>query len=403
MKRVVIALGSRSEAIKLAPIIRVLREQHRHQLQTRAIQADNGDQELWQALSLFGLTPDESLDIHANAENNIVKFSHDVTNGMAEQLDQTRPDLMVVNGDSLLSVLAAQQAFLRRIPIVHIEGGVRSYESSYDNQYESHRRMLSAMANFHCVSNAHAANNLRSEGFPVYEIGITGNPMIDAIEQISAQGALARGVNKNLPPPTLQKAKIFAAIGQPKNINDSYANFEFAFALANLAHDYPGLNFVVASCPGVKMDNNLRSILSSIKTVELKESPDYLEFIKAMDGADLVLSGSCDIQDEAITLGKPILIMQDATERPELIRLGGGRLIGSSQDEISEGIRETLHQRDVYQHMRRAQNPFGDGRASQRIGKLIANWSRNRVLTPHSFEPFVFQKTADQNRLPRYH
>lgn len=403
MKRVVVALGSRSEAIKLAPIIRVLRERHRHQLHTRAIQADNGDRQLWEALSLFGLTPDESLDINTNAENNILKFSRAVTNGMGEQLDQTKPDLMVVNGDSLLSVLAAQQAFLRRIPIVHIEGGVRSYESTYDNQYESHRRMLSAMANFHCVSNAHAANNLRSEGFPVYEIGITGNPVIDAIEQISAQGALAQKNNKTNSSPTLQSAEIFAAIGQPKNLGDAYSNFEFAFALANLAHDHPGLHFVIASCPGVRMDNNLRSILSSIQTVELKESMDYLEFIKVMDNADLVLSSSCDIQDEAITLGKPILIMQDAAERPELIRLGGGRLIGSSQEEITDGIRETLRQQEAYQDMRLAQNPFGDGKASQRIGQLIANWSRNRVLTPHSFEPFVFQKTPELRQIPSYH
>lgn len=403
MKRVMVALGSRSEMIKLAPVVQVLREKHQHQLRLRTVQTDQSDEQTWQSVSLFGLVPDQHLRIDPTALPDVLRFSREITKAIGQEIDKTRPELVVINGDSLLSVLSAQQAFLRRIPIVHIEAGVRSYESTYDNQVESHRRMLSAMANFHCVSNAHAANNLRSEGFPVYEIGITGNPIVDALAMINRAGALDGPATVFPRPPSLHHAKILVALGRHDGATNRFSNLELAFAIANLAHDHPGLEFSIAPTPTLALNGNVRSILGAVKNVQLLERLSYLEFVQEIKRTDLVLTDCGDIQDEAITLGKPILVMQDAADRPELIRTGGGKLVGTSQEEIIDGVREALANTDDYQKMRAAPNPFGDGRASQRIGQLIANWSRNRVLTPHSFEPFVFDQTRQGPIPKKYH
>jgi UDP-N-acetylglucosamine 2-epimerase (non-hydrolysing) len=401
MKRVMVILGTRSEMVKLAPVIIALQETSA-KVNLRWLNAGQHPQLVRQAGSVFGLVPDREFQLEGKSSS-LIDISQKIGEGVSKELDHWAPDLVIVQGDSLSAVLGSQQAFYRRIPIVHLASGARMAQSTAAETNGSFRRMLSAMANFHCVPTATAANGLRAEGFPISSIGITGNTAVDALQMVSQQPI--NGVNGNgtctngrelsaqhKNTPSLKGARILVAMRYQDILSAGIP--ETAFAIANLAHDYPGLNFIIPLSPDIQIQGILYSILNSVKNIKLQKPMNYLEFVREMEACDLIMTDSGDIQDEASALAKPVLIMRETTDRPELIQSGGGRLIGSTQDSIVNGLTAVLGSPGTYRKMAEASNPYGDGRASHRIARLISNWSRNNVLTPRAFEPFG----ADQKK-----
>lgn len=385
MKKILIPIASRSETVKAAPVIKHLKEEYTQQLATRWIHIGEHPNDVWQAGSLFGLVPNRQITTE-NGEDDLHTLTFQISRMVSDEFDEQRPDLVLLQGDSLQAVLSAQQAFIRRIPIVHIDAGRRANGNEIDYQQESNRRMLSALATFHCVTNAETANNLRHEGFPAYEIGITGNPIVDAAHLISRTGLISHRNRQSQDGVSLKNARILVIIQSPDTPRSRIT--EFSFAIATLAHQYPGLGFTVLTESEQRGERELSSVLQSLSQITFRSPLNYLGFAKAVTEHDLVLTDSSDVQFEATALGTPTLLMRSTTEEPELSRHRETRRIGCSQESIVDGVVQTLHPNGHFLKLCDEPNPLGDGKASARIGRLLANWSRNNILTPRAFEPF---------------
>ena len=385
MKKILIPIASRSETVKAAPIIKHLKEEYAQQLATRWIHIGQNPDLVWQTGALFGLTPNRQITTD-HTEDDLHALSFEISQMVSDELDEQRPDLVLLQGDSLQAVLSAQQAFIRRIPIVHIDAGRRANGSEIDYQRESNRRMLSALTTFHCVANADTANNLRNEGFPAYEIGITGNPIVDAAQLVARAGLLEKPFAETMSADSLETARLLVVIQSPDTPRSRIS--EFAFAIAALAHKHPGLQFTIIAEHHQRGAKELTAVLGTLKQVRFVAPMQYLTFARAVKSHDMVLTDSSDIQYEVVALGTPALLMRPTTEGQPLLREQDGQRIGCTQKSITQGIEDILRTPAQFSERRQQPNPLGDGKASARIGRLLANWSRNNILTPRAFEPF---------------
>jgi UDP-N-acetylglucosamine 2-epimerase (non-hydrolysing) len=391
MRKILIPLASRSETVKLAPVIKLLRDEYAQQLATRWIHIGPNPDLVWQTGALFGLTPHRQIPTDEN-EDDLHALSFQISKTISDELDEQRPDLLLVQGDSLQAVLSAQQGFIRRIPIVHIDAGRRANGSEIDYQKESNRRMLSALATFHCVANAETASNLRSEGFPSYEIGITGNPIVDAAQLVARTGLLPDLSQERGVPVSLTQKKLLVVIQSPDTPRSRIS--EFAFAIANLARDHKGILFTIIADADQRGARELTSILGNHPQVRFVPPMHYLHFAKAVKAHHLVLTDSSDIQYEVVALGTPALLMRPAGERQMTLCNHDDQQIGCSQRSIVDGVTDILSTNGRLEQLTQQPNPLGDGKASSRIGRLLANWSRNNILTPRAFEPFTTLNTV---------
>lgn len=385
MKKILIPIASRSETVKAAPIIKHLKEEYAQQLATRWIHIGQNPDLVWQTGALFGLTPNRQITTDHHDED-LHALSFEISQMVSDELDEQRPDLVLLQGDSLQAVLSAQQAFIRRIPIVHIDAGRRANGIEIDYQRESNRRMLSALATFHCVANTDTANNLRSEGFPAYEIGITGNPIVDAAQLVARTGLLENLAAESMRATSLENARLLVVIQSPDTPRSRIS--EFAFAIAELAHNHPGLQFTVIADDHQRGARELTAVLGALEQVRFVAPMQYLSFARTVKSHDIVLTDSSDIQYEVVALGTPALLMRPTTEGQMPRKEQDGQRIGCTQKSITQGIEDLLITPAQFSERRQQPNPLGDGKASARIGRLLANWSRNNILTPRAFEPF---------------
>ncbi len=385
MRKVLIPLASRSETIKIAPVIRLLKNEYAQQLDTRWIHIGPNPDLVWQTGALFGLTPNRQIPTDDH-EDDLHELSFQISKNVSDELDEQHPDLLLVQGDSLQAVLSAQQGFIRRIPIVHIDAGRRANGAEIDYQKESNRRMLSALATFHCVANAETASNLRGEGFPPYEIGITGNPIVDAAQLVARTGLLESAPKEHHPPASLAHAKLLVVIQSPDTPRSRIT--EFAFAIATIAQHHPGIQFTIIAHAQQRGARELTSILGNHPQMRFVSPMHYLHFARTVKAHDVVLTDSSDIQYEVVALGTPALLMRPNNESQAALQGQEDQRIGCSQQSIVNGVRDVLSMPERFQQLSQQPNPLGDGKASSRIGRLLANWSRNNILTPRAFEPF---------------
>ncbi len=385
MRKIFIPLASRSETVKIAPVIKLLKREYARQLDTRWIHIGPNPDLVWQTGALFGLSPDRQIPTDDH-EDNLHALSFQISKTVSDELDEQRPDLLLVQGDSLQAVLSAQQGFIRRIPIVHIDAGRRANGAEIDYQKESNRRMLSALATFHCVANAETARNLRSEGFPSYEIGITGNPIVDAAQLVAQTGLLENSPKDLHISYATGGSKLLVVIQSPDTPRSRIS--EFAFAIADLAQDHADVKFTIVADAHQRGARELTSILGNHPQVRFVPPMHYLHFAKAVKSHDLVLTDSTDIQYEVIALGTPALLMRPISEAQSPLPDRDDQRIGCSRALIVDGVTQILSTPERLEQLSQQPNPLGDGKASTRIGRLLANWSRNNILTPRAFEPF---------------
>ncbi len=391
-----VVLGTRPEAIKLAPLALALRKDPRF---TPILVSTGQHREmLWPILEWFGLTPDHTLEVMAPGQP-LAMLSGKLLAGLHGLMEAERPDLVVVQGDTTTAFMAALTAYYgydyyvraesntrRTIEIVHIEAGLRTGNIYAPFPEEMNRRLIGRLAHWHFAPTAAAAEALFAEGHH-QNVFITGNTGIDALHMATHK---LKAEPRRLPAPLTEDmlAKPFVLITGHRRENYGEGFAHICQAITRLAARFPEHTFVYPVHLNQHVQGPVRATLGNISNVVLTPPLDYPDFVNVMQRAHLILTDSGGLQEEGPALGKPVLVMRDITERPEGVLAGTARLVGTSEEKIVDGVSELLSNPACYQAMAQAVNPYGDGQATARILNLLAGESAEA----HTFNPLLKSK-----------
>jgi len=367
--------GTRPEAIKLCPLVLALRQHSRFAPQV-CVTAQHREL-LDQVLEAFGVEPEVDLDL-MRPNQTLPELTARVVTRLDEYLAAERPDLVIIQGDTTTVFCAALCAYYRKIPVAHVEAGLRSGNKYAPFPEEINRVLASRLADLHFAPTATARDNLLREGVPPEQIHVTGNTVIDAlllaVEKVRAAPPTVPGLPPALQPEACgpQAPRVVLITGHRReNFGQGFENI--CQAIARLAQLFPDVHFVYPVHLNPNVRHPVGRILGQLSTrnVWLLEPLAYLPFVAMMDRSTLVLTDSGGIQEEAPSLGKPVLVMRDVTERPEAVQLGTVKLVGTDQEAIVDNVSRLLTDPEAYRAMARQVNPYGDGRACQRIMAIL--------------------------------
>ena len=376
MKKISLIFGTRPEAIKLCPLIKTIND-------TEGLTADvcvtgQHREMLDQILNIFNVKPDCDLNL-MKPNQTLAGLTSRAISKIDDYLSSATPDIVVVQGDTTTVFCAALCAFYHKIPVGHVEAGLRTWNKNSPFPEEINRVLTSRVADMHFAPTATSKANLLKEGIDENTISVTGNTVIDALLQVVNKTRLEPPHVSELPdhlqPGTSSdKDKIVLITGHRReNFGTGFENI--CQAIARLATDYPDINFVYP----MHLNPNVREPVARIlgdftgRNVFLIEPLDYYHFVAMMDKAEIILTDSGGVQEEAPSLGQPVLVMRDTTERPEAVEMGTVKLVGTNQDSIYDNVSLLLDDPLAYRKMANAVNPYGDGKACQRITSLIKN------------------------------
>ncbi|MFP1890129.1 non-hydrolyzing UDP-N-acetylglucosamine 2-epimerase [Lonsdalea quercina] len=373
--KVLTVFGTRPEAIKMAPLIHALAQDTF--FESRICVTAQHREMLDQVLELFGIEPDFDLNIMQPGQG-LSEISCRILSGLKPVLEAFRPDLVLVHGDTSTTLMASLAAFYQRIPVGHVEAGLRTGDIYAPWPEEANRTLTGHLAQFHFAPTDSARLNLLKENVPDAAINVTGNTVIDALYWV--RDLIARDPKLNRPLQAQyaflsEQCKMILVTGHRR---ESFGNgFErICHALAEIAHRHPDVQIVYPVHLNPNVSEPVNRILSGIDNIFLIAPQNYLPFVYLMNRAYLILTDSGGIQEEAPSLGKPVLVMRDTTERPEALASGVVRLVGTDTTKILHNVSELLTDESAYRAMSQAQNPYGDGHASQRI---LAALKENQV------------------------
>lgn len=371
IKKVMVVFGTRPEAIKMAPVVTALKQ--RSELQTIVAVTAQHRQMLDQVLELFKITPDEDLNIMQPGQT-LAGLTGRIVQGMEEIIVRHKPDMVLVHGDTTTTFATALAAFYQRTAVGHVEAGLRTGNLYSPWPEEANRKLTGALASLHFAPTQRSAANLRAENVDAGCIHVTGNTVIDAllavVDRISAEPALASELAALFPFLDPGKRLVLVTGHRRENFGDGFV--QICHALKQIAErGDTQVVYPVHLNPNVQ--GPVRALLASQPGVHLIEPQDYLPFVYLMSRADLIVTDSGGIQEEAPSLGKPVLVMRDTTERPEAVDAGTVRLVGTDAGTIIAQANLLLDDPDAYQSMARAHNPYGDGQASRRIAEILIN------------------------------
>lgn len=371
MKKILVTFGTRPEAIKMAPVVEALRAEPSFEVKV-CVTAQHR-QMLDQVLELFGIRPDFDLNLMQPGQDLTDITSH-VLLGMRGVLRQWRPDWLLVHGDTTTTFAAALGAYYERVAVGHVEAGLRTGNIYSPWPEEMNRRLAGSLASLHFAPTGGARENLIREGVAPETINVTGNTVIDALLQVVGRIRDDEGLKERF-------ARQFAFLDARKRLvlvtGHRRENFGAGFericrALRQLAvRGDVEIVYPVHLNPNVQ--EPVRRMLGDLPRVHLIEPLDYLPFVYLMDRSHLIITDSGGVQEEAPSLGKPVLVMRDTTERPEAVEAGTVKLVGTDEAAI---VRETIHlldDRAAYERMAHAHNPYGDGVAGRRIARILAS------------------------------
>lgn len=358
--RVTIVLGTRPEAIKLAPVIRTF--QACEALRTRVVLTGQHREMVAQVMDLFGLQADRDLDLMAPRQT-LTHVTCAALNGLREDFQAYPPQLVLVQGDTTTAFAAGLAAFYEQIPVGHVEAGLRTDNLLDPFPEEANRRLISQIASLHFAPTPKAELNLQASGV-VGRISVTGNTVIDALLLMaeSAPDVCFDGIDWQ------NQRVILATVHRRENWGDRLR--EIASGLLQLLDRHPDTALLLPLHRNPTVREPLREMLGDHPRVVLTEPLDYDRLVAAMRGCTLLLTDSGGLQEEAPALGKPVLVLRRTTERPEAVDAGTARLVGTEPSSILEEASRLLEDADAYGAMSRAVNPFGDGQASARILSL---------------------------------
>jgi len=368
-RKILTVFGTRPEAIKLFPLVHALEADAR--FTSRVCVSGQHRGMLDQVLEIAAVRPDHDLDL-MRPDQTLDALTAALLTGIGRVLDHERPDLVVVQGDTATAMAGALAAYYRKIPVAHVEAGLRSGNVHHPWPEEVNRKIVGAFAALHFAPTETAAEALRRENVDPATIHVTGNTVIDAlhwvIARIAAQPQLADGL-ADLERRFSGKRIIGMTTHRRENFGEGMA------AIADAVTRLAARSDVAVIFP-VHLNPNVRAVmhdrLSGLDNVALIEPLDYPHFARLLDISTLMLSDSGGVQEEAPALGKPVLVMRETTERPEGIAAGTARLVGTDPDRIVAEANRLLDDEEAYLAMARAHNPFGDGHATERIVELLA-------------------------------
>jgi UDP-N-acetylglucosamine 2-epimerase (non-hydrolysing) len=370
-RKIMIVFGTRPEAIKMFPVIHALRRQAR--LDVRVCLTGQHRAMLDQVLEIAGLTPDIDLNI-MQPDQTLDQLLARLVTELGRVFDRDRPDRILVHGDTLTTLAATLAAYFRRIPVGHVEAGLRSGNIYQPWPEEVNRRVAGTIADMHFAPTPVAAEALRREQVPPDSIWVTGNSGIDALlytrAAIRAQPQRAAYLDQILAP--FARHRILAMTTHRRE-NLGAGLGRITAAIASLAAQRPDIAFICPVHPNPQVRQPLQAALSGRENVVLTDPLDYPNFVRLLDRASLVLTDSGGVQEEAPALGKPVLVMRDTTERPEGVAAGNACLVGTDTARIIGTVARLLDDDAAYAAMARAHNPYGDGKAAARIADVIAN------------------------------
>ena len=358
--RVTIVLGTRPEAIKLAPVIRTF--QACKALRTRVVLTGQHREMVAQVMDLFGLKADRDLDLMAPRQT-LTHVTCAALNGLREDFQAYPPQLVLVQGDTTTAFAAGLAAFYEQIPVGHVEAGLRTDNLLDPFPEEANRRLISQIASLHFAPTPKAEPNLKASGV-VGRLSVTGNTVIDALLLMaeSAPDVCFDGLDWQ------NQRVILATVHRRENWGDRLS--DIASGMRQLLDRHPDTALLLPLHRNPTVREPLREMLGDHPRVVLTEPLDYDRLVAAMRGCTLLLTDSGGLQEEAPALGKPVLVLRRTTERPEAVEAGTARLVGTEPSTILEEASRLLDDADAYGAMSRAVNPFGDGQASARILSL---------------------------------
>ncbi|MET3621185.1 UDP-N-acetylglucosamine 2-epimerase (non-hydrolyzing) [Burkholderia ambifaria] len=378
--KILTVFGTRPEAIKMAPLVHALRG--RSGVDCRVCVTAQHRQMLDQVLELFEIKPDYDLNL-MKAGQTLQSITCDIVNEITPVLASYRPDYMLVHGDTTTTFASALAAFYLKIKVGHVEAGLRSGDMHSPWPEEGNRKLTGQLADIHFAPTEASRENLVAERVRDEDIIVTGNTVIDALLSVTRRlehdEALQRQMRDTFPALAGGRRMVLVTAHRRENFGEGIRNI--CQAIRQLAAHYTDVDFVYPVHLNPQVKQPAEEILSGISNVHLLAPQDYLPFVYLMSRAALILTDSGGIQEEAPSLGKPVLVMRDTTERPEAVAAGTVRLVGSDSSRIVEACRQLLDDPVRYEEMARAHNPYGDGRACERIvHHLVGESDRNEPL-----------------------
>lgn len=367
MKRVLTIFGTRPEAIKMAMLVHGLNkiEQIEHRVCVTAQHREMLDQ----VLSFFDISPYYDLNLMQPGQD-LSELSSRLLSELKPVLSEFKPDLILVHGDTSTSMISTLSAFYHRIPVGHIEAGLRTGNIHSPFPEEANRLINGRLATWHFAPTQRNVSNLVSEGTSIESIFLTGNTVIDSLIYTSNQ--VNNFTNKNLDHIfnriIQNEGKILLITGHRRE-NFGQGFIEICDALAELASTYPNLHLVYPVHLNPNVQQPVYERLGGFSNIHLIDPLSYPDFVYAMKLSWAILTDSGGVQEEAPGLGKPVLVMRDTTERPEAVEAGTVKLVGANRDEIIRGVALLLESSELYQQMSTAHNPYGDGNA---VGRIIS-------------------------------
>jgi UDP-N-acetylglucosamine 2-epimerase (non-hydrolysing) len=366
MIRVLSVFGTRPEAIKMAPVVRALQQEPSRFESLICVTAQHRSM-LDQVLQVFGLETHHDLDLMV-AGQSPADVAARVLEKLSPLLRRIRPDVLLVQGDTMTTFAAAFAAYLERVPSGHVEAGLRTGDRYQPFPEEMNRVLTTRLASIHFAPTAQAHAALLREGIPVADAHLTGNTVIDALLQtVRADYSFRSPQLASLDP----KRRLILVTTHRRESFGAPLRSTCA-AIRDLADRYPDLQFVLPVHPNPEVKQTVQELLCDLPGMFLIEPVDYLEFVHLMNRAYLVLTDSGGVQEEAPSLGKPVLVLREVTERPEGVAAGTAVVVGTNRERIVRVAGELLTSRRAYQRMANAVNPYGDGHASERIVAALA-------------------------------
>lgn len=383
MKKVMLVFGTRPEAIKMAPLVKEF-QHHPSEFETIVCVTGQHREMLDQVLRIFEITPDYDLNIMKQGQD-LYDVTSRVLLGMRDVLREVKPDVVLVHGDTTTSTAAALAAFYQQIPVGHVEAGLRTHNLYSPWPEEMNRQITGRIATYHFSPTSLSRQNLLDEGVSDAQITVTGNTVIDAlywvVDKIKSSEQLSNDLSALLldagyDTHRLSDGRKLVLITGHRRENFGDGFIQMCTAIKDLTQKYPQVDFVYPMHLNPNVRKPIHEVfgedLSGLDNMFFIEPLEYLSFVYLMEQSTIVLTDSGGIQEEAPGLGKPVLVMRDTTERPEALSAGTVHLVGTDYDKIVSEVSMLLDDTTCYERMSKAVNPYGDGKACQRVIDVLS-------------------------------
>ena len=370
MKKILLVFGTRPEAIKMAPLVKEFQKDTEH-FETKVCVTAQHRQMLDQVLEVFGIMPDYDLNIMAPNQD-LYDINSKVLLGLRDVLKDFAPDVVLVHGDTTTSMAASLAAFYRQIAVAHVEAGLRTYDMLSPWPEEMNRQVTDRICTYYFAPTGQSRQNLLRENIEEKKIFVTGNTVIDAllmaVDIIATKMGMEEQIHKEIQEKgyTVGERDYILVTGHRReNFGEGFLHI--CKAIRELASQYPDIDIVYPVHLNPNVQKPVYELLSGLDNVFLISPLDYLPFIYAMQHSILLLTDSGGVQEEAPSLGKPVLVMRNTTERPEAVEAGTVKLVGTDAETIVGNVVELLRNKELYKRMSETHNPYGDGQACERI------------------------------------